>query len=135
MSKVTRRAGLVLLAILSLIGSGVVAAPAEAASPHRALVIVDTGAGTIQRVVTFDSDSITGFRALELAGAEPAVYSFAGLGGAVCRLYGVGRDVGPNCLGGADGDSRYWAYLPGHGGEELVHVLPWWRRFHPGPRR
>jgi hypothetical protein len=29
----------------------------------------------------------------------------------VCRLYGVGRDAGPNCLGGADGDNRYWAYF------------------------
>jgi hypothetical protein len=39
------------------------------------------------------------------------VYSFAGQGGAVCRLFGVGRDAGPNCLGGADGDNRYWAYF------------------------
>lgn len=86
-------------------------APADAAGTHRALVIVDTGATTYQRVVTFTADSITGIQALELAGANPVVYSYAGQGGAVCRLFGVGRDAGPNCLGGADGDNRYWAYF------------------------
>ncbi len=86
-------------------------APAEAAGTHRALVIVDTGATTYQRVVTFTTDSITGIQALELAGADPVVYSYAGQGGAVCRLFGVGRDAGPNCLGGADGDNRYWGYF------------------------
>jgi hypothetical protein len=39
------------------------------------------------------------------------IYQFGGQGGAVCRLLGVGRDSGPNCLGGADGDARYWAYF------------------------
>ncbi len=109
MNTVMRRGGLALLA-LSLLAPGW-SAPASAASPHRALVIVDTGGGTIQRVVTFDSESITGLRALELAGANPSVYSFAGQGGAVCKLFGVGRDAGPSCLGGADGDNRYWAYF------------------------
>ena len=84
---------------------------AGAAGAHRALVIVDTGATTYQRVVTFDSDSITGIQALDLAGANPVVYSFSGQGGAVCRLFGVGRDAGPNCLGGVDGDNRYWGYF------------------------
>ena len=74
-------------------------------------MIVDTGATTYQRVITFDADSITGIQALDLAGATPVVYSFSGQGGAVCRLFGVGRDAGPNCLGGADGDNRYWAYF------------------------
>ncbi len=84
---------------------------AGAAGTHRAMVIVDTGAATYQRVVTFSSDSITGIQALDLAGANPVVYSYAGQGGAVCRLFGVGRDAGPNCLGGSDGDNRYWAYF------------------------
>ncbi len=39
------------------------------------------------------------------------MYVFGGQGGAVCRIYGVGRDAGPGCLGGADGDNRYWAYF------------------------
>jgi hypothetical protein len=87
------------------------ASGAGAAGTHRALVIVDTGTTTYQRVITFDSDSITGIQALDLAGANPVVYTFSGQGGAVCRLFGVGRDAGPNCLGGADGDNRYWAYF------------------------
>jgi hypothetical protein len=110
MSSVMRRGGLVLLAIVPLLTASLVPS-AAAATPHRALVVVDTGSGTVQRVVTFESESITGLRALELAGANPAVYSFAGQGGAVCKLFGVGRDVSPYCLGGADGDNRYWAYF------------------------
>lgn len=96
-----------------LLGVAVVlpSSSASAAGTHRALVIVDTGATTYERVVTFTTDSITGIQALELAGANPIVYSYAGQGGAVCRLFGVGRDAGPNCLGGADGDNRYWGYF------------------------
>lgn len=92
-------------------GTAGTAGTAGAAGTHRALVIVDTGSTTYQRVVTFSSDSITGLQALDLAGANPVVYSYAGQGGAVCRLFGVGRDAGPSCLGGADGDNRYWGYF------------------------
>jgi hypothetical protein len=84
---------------------------AGAADPHRAAVIVETGADTHRVVVTFTEDSITGIEALRRAGADPVVYSFTGQGGAVCRLYGVGRDASSNCLGGQDGDNRYWAYF------------------------
>lgn len=84
---------------------------AEAAGVHRALVVVDTGSTTYRQVITFDGASVTGLQALELAGANPVVSSYAGQGGAVCRLFGVGRDAGPNCLGGADGDNRYWGYF------------------------
>ncbi len=103
----------VLMALASggLVAGGLGAAPAAAAVPHRAMVVVETGGATYHRVVTFSEDSITGLRALELAGAQPVVYSFAGQGGAVCRLFGVGRDASANCLGGADGDNRYWAYF------------------------
>ena len=90
---------------------GLFAAPVEAAGPHRALVVVDTGTTTYRQVITFTEDSVTGLHALELAGATPVVYSYSGQGGAVCRLFGVGRDAGPGCLGGADGDNRYWAYF------------------------
>jgi len=109
------RATLVAIAVLVGVASvGVVtpdiARPAGAAGSNRAMVVVDTGTSVHRVVVTF-SGSITGVQALELAGAQPVVYSFAGQGGAVCRLFGVGRDAGPNCLGGADGDNRYWAYF------------------------
>ncbi len=90
---------------------GLCAAPVGAAGLHQALVVVDTGTTTYRQVVTFIEDSVTGLHALELAGANPVVYSYSGQGGAVCRLFGVGRDAGPGCLGGVDGDNRYWAYF------------------------
>ena len=99
------------LGTAGLAAAGAGAAGAGAAGAHRALVIVETGSATYQQVVTFDADSITGIQALDLAGANPVVYTYSGQGGAVCRLFGVGRDAGPNCLGGADGDPRYWAYF------------------------
>lgn len=97
---------------------------AAAASPHRALVIVDTGSAVYERTITFDSDSITGLDALSRAGANPVVYSYAGQGGAVCRLFGVGRDAGPGCLGGTDGDSRYWAYFRAPAGATKLGYSP-----------
>ena len=90
---------------------GLCAAPAQAAAEHRALVVVDTGTTTYRQLITFTEDSVTGVHALELAGANPVIYTYSGQGGAVCRLFGVGRDSGPGCLGGADGDNRYWAYF------------------------
>ena len=111
------RATLVAIAVLAGVASGGVVASAldapvaAAAGTHRAMVVVETGGATYHQVVTFSGASITGLQALELAGAQPVIYSFTGQGGAVCRLFGVGRDAGPNCLGGADGDNRYWAYF------------------------
>lgn len=84
---------------------------AAAGSTHRAAVVVDTGGGVHKVVITFSEDSISGIDALQRAGANPVIYTFGGQGGAVCRLYGVGRDAGPGCLGGQDGDNRYWAYF------------------------
>ena len=99
------------LAVLFVAGGVYSAAPAQAAGTHRALVVVDTGTTTYRQVITFTEDSVTGIHVLELAGANPVVYTYSGQGGAVCRLFGVGRDSGPGCLGGADGDNRYWAYF------------------------
>jgi hypothetical protein len=99
------------LAIAVVVGVAGLADGAVAADPHRAAVIVETGGDTHRVVITFTEDSITGIEALQRAGADPVVYAFGGQGGAVCRLYGVGRDAGPNCLGGQDGDARYWAYF------------------------
>ena len=90
--------------------AGVVPSVASAASPHRAAVIVDTGTTVHRVVITFTEDSISGVDALQRAGANPVVYAM-GPGAAVCRIYGVGRDPGPDCLGGQDGDNRYWAYF------------------------
>lgn len=96
------------LGFAGLVGQPIVAG---AATEHRAAVIVDTGTSVHRVVITFTEDSITGIDALQRANADPVVYTFNGQGGAVCRLFGVGRDAGPNCLGGQDGDSRYWAYF------------------------
>lgn len=99
-----------LVVVLLMAGGVYSAAPAQAAGAHRALVVVDTGSTTYRQVITFTEDSVTGVHALELAGANPIIYTYSGQGGAVCRLFEVGRDAGPGCLGGADGDNRYWAY-------------------------
>lgn len=107
----SRLASLVALGALSvvpLIGSAQVA---RAAGTHRAAVIVEGDGQTHRVVVEFTEDSISGIELLRRAGADPVVYSYSGIGGAVCRLYGVGRDAGPDCLGGTGGDARYWAYF------------------------
>lgn len=98
---------------VTIAGAGLTLSSAVAFSPvlHRAAVIVETGTETRRVVIEFTEDSITGIEALRRAGAEPVVYSFSGVGGAVCRLFGVGRDSGADCLGGTGGDSRYWAYF------------------------
>ena len=98
--------GLVAIAL----GVGAVPPVATAAETHHAAVIVDTGGDVHRVVISFSEDSITGIDALQRGGADPVVYAF-GVGGAVCRLWGVGRDAGPNCLGGQDGNNNYWAYF------------------------
>jgi hypothetical protein len=105
------RATLFALLLALVAGTIGVGAPvATAASPHRAAVIVDTGTTVHKVVITFTEDSISGIEALQRAGGHPVVYSM-GPGGAVCRIFGVGRDAAPGCLGGQDGDNRYWAYF------------------------
>ena len=96
------------IAVVPLVGSAQVA---RAAGTHRAAVIVEGDGQTHRVVVEFTEDSISGIELLRRAGADPIVYSYSGIGGAVCRLYGVGRDAGPACLGGTGGDARYWAYF------------------------
>jgi hypothetical protein len=89
---------------------------ASADSTHHAAVIVDTGGDVHKVVISFTEDSISGIDALQRAGGSPVIYTFGGQGGAVCRVFGVGRDAGPGCLGGQDGDNRYWAYFRGPAG-------------------
>ena len=101
------------VAFVALVAGALAGAPgaARAETMHRAAVIVE-GDGEVRRIVVqFPEDSITGIELLRRAGADPVVYSYSGIGGAVCRLFGLGRDAGPDCLGGSNGDARYWAYF------------------------
>jgi hypothetical protein len=84
-------------------------APPVAAAESRAVVVIDTSQGSRRTVITF-SGSITGIKALELAGASPVTYGFAGQGAAVCALDGVGHAANDGCLG-TPSDPRYWAYF------------------------
>jgi hypothetical protein len=80
----------------------------------RAVVVVEPGPGAVS--ICFDG-SISGLAALQLAGANPVTYGFAGQGAAVCQLYGVGNPADQSCLIGPGG--QYWAYFraaPGAGG-------------------
>jgi hypothetical protein len=86
---------------------------AQGCSSH-AVVVVEPGPGAVS--ICFDG-SISGLAALQLAGANPVTYGFAGQGAAVCQLYGVGNPPDQSCLIGPGG--QYWAYFraaPGAGG-------------------
>jgi hypothetical protein len=76
---------------------------AESCTAH-AVVVVEPGPGPV--AICFDG-TITGLDALQLAGADPVTYGFAGQGAAVCKLYGVGNPP-DSCLIGPGG--QYWAY-------------------------
>lgn len=103
----TALAGVVAV-LVAMAGAALGAAPAIA-DTSRAVVIIDTGTGWSARVISF-SGTISGYEALELAGASPETYGFAGQGAAICRLLGVGNDpTSSSCLGTPD-DPRYWAY-------------------------
>lgn len=108
----------VLAAAVALAASsvGVVATTPAYAAPSRAVIVVEAGEDLYTRVVSF-SGSVSGLQALELAGARPGTYGYAGQGVAVCSLFGVGNPVGKDCLGTAD-DPRYWSYwhIKGDGG-------------------
>lgn len=120
-----RRAGarVGVLAVLVAAAHGA-PSPATAAPVNHATVVVDTGQGVITRTIEFTSSSVTGLQALDLAGADPVVWSYSGQGGAVCRLFGVGRDAGPGCLGGEGGDARYWAYYQATNGATKFGYSP-----------
>jgi len=95
------------LGIVLVIGAPA-AAPAREQGAHVAGVTVSFGSGNVvHRTVTFAGDSITGLEALRSAGFAIEVYGFSGIGGAVCRIDGVGRPADSSCLNGGD---QYWAY-------------------------
>ena len=106
-----RRVARPLLAlVVAVTGLAAVPATASAAGEHHAAVIVETGAEVHRVVVAFSSESISGVEALQLAGADPQVAGFTGLGAGVSALYGVGHPaIASDCLGTST-DPRFWAY-------------------------
>ena len=116
----TRARGRGVLLAVALVASTLgIAAPARAdvtaaGCSARAVVVVEPGPGPV--TICFDG-TISGLEALQLAGANPVTYGFAGQGAAVCQLYGVGNPADSSCLIGPGG--QYWAYYranPGAGG-------------------
>jgi hypothetical protein len=112
-----RRAALATLATISIVvgvvGIGLTAAPAHAATAHRAAMVVYVNGAVHTAKVTFTSDSISGLDALNDAGLAPLVRVFGGNGGAVCALDVGGTTIGcpadNSCLTCAQ--PSYWAYF------------------------
>jgi len=88
---------------------GPMAPRAIASGPNRAVVVADSGTGVVVRGIEFQSDSISGIEALQLAGLAPVLQSFTGEGGAVCAISGVGCPSDDSCLT-CDGRGYYWSY-------------------------
>src|SRR4051812_26285365 len=111
-----RRAVLFAVALVAAVAGPAAVARADVTTQGcsaRAVVVVEPGPGPV--TICFDG-SISGLDALQLAGANPATYGFAGQGGAVCQLFGVGNPADSSCLTGPGG--QYWAYYragPGAG--------------------
>lgn len=82
---------------------------AATGGPSRAVVVADSGTGVVVRGIEFDSDSVSGVEALQLAGLAPVIEGFSGQGGAVCALQGVGCPSDGSCLT-CDPRGYYWAY-------------------------
>ncbi len=112
-----RRAVVALLAALSVVaggvGLGLAAVPAQAATAHRAAVVVYVNGAVHTAKVTFTGDSISGLDALNDAGFAPLARVFGGNGGAVCALEVGGTTIGcpadNSCLTCAE--PSYWAYF------------------------
>ena len=104
----------------ALLGATFVAVVAGATTPagaadSRAVVVIDTGSSVRTVVVAF-AGTITGLQALQLAGADPTTYGFAGEGLAVCALDGVGEPATADACLGTPSDPRYWGYFRASGG-------------------
>ena len=91
--------------------------PVGAQAQNRAAVIVNTGGATAAVCVRFPEPAISGLDALQRSGLGPVIRGFAGQGGAVCGINGVGCPADDSCL--TCQAPSYWAYhraSPGAGG-------------------
>lgn len=95
-------------------GDGPGTSAAAAGGQNRAVVVVDTGGSVRKACVLFSEASISGLEALRRAGMSPVVQGFAGEGGAVCALNGVGCPADDSCL--TCQAPSYWAYHRADGG-------------------
>lgn len=106
---------LTLAAAVAFAPSGRATRPAVADEVNRAVVVVDLGNGEVRSAcVRFRQQSITGLDLLRAARMDPVVQTYAGQGGAVCKLCGVGCNAGSSCL--TCQSPRYWQYWRSDGG-------------------
>jgi hypothetical protein len=96
------------LAVAGMVGSAYSEPAPEARAGNRAAIVVDSGSGPVARCITFSESSISGLDALRRAGFDPEVRGYAGEGGAVCRMNGIGCSADANCL--TCSAPNYWAY-------------------------
>jgi hypothetical protein len=88
-------------------------APACAASPDSAALVVDTGGRATRYCVAMDAARVSGIDLIELAAKQYGLDYRLGYGGAaVCRLDHVGIDGG-ECFTDSD---EFWGYWRGTGG-------------------
>lgn len=107
------------LVAVCLLGAGLApvarAAPACAAEPPHAALVIDKGGEVLRYCVEFPAGrtSVSGIELIELAGEQHGLSyrfdSFAGVGLAVCMLDGL-EPADDGCLG-----TPYWAYWHGDG--------------------
>jgi hypothetical protein len=116
----TRVARLVVATVASLAFAVIAIAPplattgaGAADSTTTAVIVIDTGAAV--RAVTLDvGGGMSGLAALQRV-ASVTTYGFGGIGGAVCKIDGVGNEATQSdCLVGPN--NAYWAYFHSAGG-------------------
>lgn len=102
MRVVPRFVAVVALALAST-GGALLDAPVAQAATSRAVVVI----GGSSHVISFNG-TITGLQALQMV-ASVETLGYAGQGGAVCKINGVGNPAVPGeCLGETSG--QYWSY-------------------------
>ena len=108
----TRAARLLIFAcVVATFGASAPVAVAVDSSTTTAVIVIDTGNGTRTALVDVGS-GMSGLAVLQQV-ATVTTYGYAGQGGAVCSIDGVGNDA-TACLVGPNG--QYWAYFHSRNG-------------------
>lgn len=107
MTRLARFASIVVALVAAAIGGSAPVANAADSATTTAVIVIDTGDEVRTAFVDVGS-GMSGLEALDRV-ADITTYSYAGNGGAVCRIDGVGNEATQAaCLVGPG--SRYWAY-------------------------